>query len=90
MANPVLDLGAYSPDELTALLTAAKAEYLLRMTGRVQTGASAAQSYGMQFMTVDDLVRLINGITAALGLQNVETRVGPNFNNTAGRFPVSP
>jgi len=83
MATPTLDFGAFSPSELQALLTAAKAEFLVRITGRVQQGSSAAQSYGLQFMTVDDLTRLINGVTMALGLDAVETRVTPNFNSTA-------
>ncbi len=85
MASPVLDLGIYSPTELQNMLTAAKAEYLMRMTGRVQQGSSAAQSYGMTVMTVDDLVRLMNGLGDALGLSNVTTTVSPNFSHNCGR-----
>ena len=69
MAIPTLDFGAFSNAELQALLTAAKAEYLRRITGRVQTGSSAAQSYGLTIMSVDDLIKLINGLTDQLGLK---------------------
>lgn len=64
------------------MLTAAKAEYLGRITtGRVRSGGSAAQQYGMDIMTVDDLVRLINSLTSQLGLDFCETiRVRPDFN----------
>lgn len=80
MATPTLDLGSYSPSELQALLTAAKAEYLARITGVVQQGSSAAQSYGMQRLSDDALVALINAITAQLGLNTFTNRVTPNFN----------
>ena len=81
MADAVLDFGAFSPAELQSMLTAAKAELLLRMTtGRVQTGGSAAQQYGMNLMDVNQLTRFINGITSALGLNNPQNLVQPNFN----------
>lgn len=82
MASPVLDLSIYTPAELQTLLTTAKAEYLRRMsTGRVTQGSSAAQSYGMTVMTLEDLVRLMNGISSFLGLDSgLATRVSPNFN----------
>jgi hypothetical protein len=80
MASPVLDVGIYSRTEQQTMLTAAKAEYLKRMTGRVTQGASAAQSYGMTVMTTDDLIRLMNGLASALGLDNVAVTVSPNFN----------
>lgn len=79
MATPVLDLGAFSGAELQSLLTAAKAEYLRALSGRMQQGSSAAQSYGLQLLSVDELTRLINSLTAALGLDGTETRVQPNF-----------
>lgn len=64
------------------MLAAAQEEYLLRITtGRVRSGSSAAQSYGMDVMTVDDLVRLINGLTAQLGLDTDTVRARPTFNN---------
>lgn len=83
MAQPVLNFGAFSTTELTAMLAAAKAEYLARITtGRVKGGGSAAQQYQMDIMTVDELVRLLNGLTSALGLDFSDTiRVRPNFNN---------
>lgn len=89
MATPVLDLSIYTPAELQTMLTTAKAEYLRRMTdGSVVQGSSAAQSYGMTKMTVDDLVRLMNGISSALGLDaGLATRAAPNFNT---RNPPSP
>ncbi len=91
MASPVLDLSIYSPAELASLLAAAKAEYLKRMTGRVTQGASAAQSYGMTTMTVDDLVRLMNGLAAALGLDDsLNVRVQPNFNTQPQGVPPAP
>ena len=63
------------------MLAAAQQEYLLRITtGRVRSGSSAAQSYGMDVMSVDDLVRLINGLTAQLGLDNDTVRARPTFN----------
>ena len=83
MANPVLDFGAFSTAEKQTLLTTAKAEYLKRLSqGRVTQGSSAAQSYGLDVMQIGDLIRLINGLTADLGLNTVETRVAPNFNRT--------
>lgn len=89
--SPVLDLSIYSPTELQSMLTAAKAEYLKRMTGRVTQGASAAQSYGMTTMSVDDLVRLMNGISAALGLDaSLIVKVQPNFNCVPPGVPPAP
>lgn len=85
----VLDFGAYSPTELAALLTAAKAEYIVRLTGKVQQGSSAAQSYGLTVMTVDDLIRLINGLTTALGLDNSTVVAQPNFNTPRTPAPGS-
>lgn len=87
MATPTLNFGAYTPTELAALLTAAKAEYLRALGGRIQQGSSAAQSYGLTTMTVADLVNLINGLTAELGLDTTNTRVSPNFNTHRGYCP---
>jgi len=86
MAAPVLNLSAYSSADLDTLLTAAKAALLQKITGTVQQGSSSAQSYSLQLMTVDELTRLINAITDQLGLDNVNTRVSPNF-NPAARCP---
>lgn len=86
MASPVLDLTIYNATELQDMLTAAKAEYLRRMgTGRVTQGSSAAQTYGMTVMSVDDLVRLMNGLGSALGLNNVTTTVSPDFSGRSCR-----
>jgi len=82
-SNPsVLNLSAFSVNELNTLLTAAKAEILTRLTGRVQTGSSTGQSFGMNLYSTDELNRLVNSLTAALGLDTQETRVRPNFNHT--------
>jgi hypothetical protein len=88
MASPVLNYGAFTNDELTAWLAAIKTEMMLRTsTGRVKTGSSSAQQYGLDTATWDDLVRTANGISAALGLDFVDTiRVRPNF-NPAQRVP---
>lgn len=80
MATPVLNPSAYSVAEQQALLTAAKAAYLEKITGQVQSGGSAAQNYSMMLMTVEDLIRLINSLTLALGLDNTVNQVTPNFN----------
>ena len=76
-----LDFGAFTAPEKLALLTAAKAEYTQRITGRINSASSANQSYGFVQMTTEDLINLINGLAAQLGLTDVETRVRPNFNN---------
>lgn len=81
-----LDFGAFSAAEKTAMLTAAKAEVLVRMTGRVQTGSSSAQNFGMSLMGYQDLVGLVNALTVELGYPQPETRVMPNFSGVAGPF----
>lgn len=79
-APPVLNLSAFTSSELSALLTAAKAEVLVRLSGgRVQQGSSTGQSYSMNLYTVEQLNALINSLTATLGLDTEETRVRPNF-----------
>lgn len=86
----ILNFGAFSVTELNSMLTAAKAEYLGRITtGKVKGGGSAAQQYQMDVMTIDELVRLLNGLTGALGLDFADTiRVRPNFNDR-GCLPSS-
>lgn len=81
----ILNFGTFSTTELNAMLVAAKAEYIGRITtGRVKGGGSAAQQYQMDVMSVDDLVRLLNGLTSALGLDFADTiRIRPNFNGNA-------
>jgi len=90
MANPVLDFGAFTTAEKTDLLKQVKAEYVKRLTGRVSQGSSAAQSYGLNLMEVGDLIRLINGLTMDLGLQTVEVRAAPNFNQGPKTGPYQP
>jgi len=76
----VPNLSAFSTTELNALLTAAKAEILTRLTGRVQSGSSTGQSYAMNQYSTADLNRLVNALTEALGLDTEMTFVRPNFN----------
>lgn len=79
MPAAALDFGAFSLAEKQALLTAAKSEILTRLTGRVQNGSSAAQSFGMTLMSQADLTFLINALTVELGYAQPEIRVAPNF-----------
>ena len=89
VATPVLNLAGYTTAELTALLTAAKAAMLAKITGVVQQGSSSAQSYSLQLMSVDELTRLINALTDQLGYEDPTVRVEPNFNTTGQPFPSS-
>lgn len=73
------NLSAFSTDELNALLTAAKAEILTRLTGRVQQGSSTGQNWSMTLYSTDELNRLVNALTSALGLDTQETRTRPDF-----------
>lgn len=84
MPATALDWGAFTQAEKVATLNAAKAEVLTRMTGRVQNGSSAAQSFGMSMMSFDQLTALVNGLTVELGYPQPETRVAPNFSGVAG------
>ena len=62
------------------MYTAATTELLLRTTtGRVQSGSSAAQSYGLHVMSDSALIGLINSLVDALGLDTQVTMVRPNF-----------
>ena len=91
-STPALDFGAFSVADKQALLAAAKAEVLTRMTGRVANGSSAAQSFGMTQMTYGELVFLVNALTVELGYPQPETRVAPNFSGRDcwGYAPVAP
>lgn len=75
-----LNLSAFSPAEQRSLLTACKTEVLKRLTGRVSTGSSTGQSFGVELYDTDALNRLINALTLSLGLDNEQTFVRPNFN----------
>ena len=77
---PIVNFSAFSSTELSAMLTAAKAALLMRMTGQVQSGASAAQSYGMHLMSDAQLTGVINALTDILGLDTQVTMMQPNFN----------
>ena len=75
-----LDLGSFSDSEKQALLSAAKAEVLVRLGGgRVVSGGGSGSNYSVATFSADELNRLINALTAELGLQSVETRVQPTF-----------
>lgn len=78
----VLNFSAFSTAEQQAILTAAKAEVLSRITGRVQQGSSTGQSYSMALYSTDELNRLINALTDSLNLDTTETRVRPNFSRS--------
>lgn len=78
-----LDFGSFSDAEKSALLTALKGEVLQRITGRVSTASSAGQSFGMAQMTMDEIKSAINGLTADLGLSNVETRARPDWSGAS-------
>lgn len=75
----VINLSAFTTAEQNALLTAAKAEILLRLTGRVVSGSSAGQQFSMTQYTTNQLNSLVNALTDALGLDIQETRVRPDF-----------
>lgn len=79
-----LNLSAFSTAELNALLTAAKAEILTRLTGRVQSGSSTGQQFSMNLYSTDQLNSLVNALTDALGLDTQETRVRPDFSEGCG------
>lgn len=88
MASSVLNLGAFSSAEQTAILATAKAEYLGRITtGKVKGGGSSAQQYQMDVMSIDQLVDLINALTTELGLDCDTLTVRPDFNVFRGRGP---
>lgn len=83
-----LDFSGFSTAEKQALFAAAKAEMLRRAgVGAVQTGSSSAQSFGMQKMTEDGLIRLINALTVELGFEQPVIQVAPNFAGTAWSWP---
>jgi hypothetical protein len=74
------DLGAFSTAEKQALLTAIKAEVLLRLTpGSVRTGSSAGQSFGVDKWSEQALTIWLNALTVELGYAQPEVRVRPNF-----------
>ncbi len=75
----VPNLSSFSPAQLQALLAAAQAEILQRLTGRVQSGSSAGQNFAMNQYTTDELNRLVNALTSQLGLDTEMTFVRPNF-----------
>lgn len=89
MADSVLNLGAFTATEQQDMLTAAKAEYIFRMTtGKVRSGSSAAQQYSMDVMSLNQLIDLINSLTTQLGLDSDTLTVAPNFNtNWASPVP---
>ncbi len=87
MAAPTaLDFGSFSTAEKQALLAAAKARLLAKITGTVVNGSSSAQSFGMSEMSVDQLQLLINALTVELNYPQPELRVAPNFNPSWGGY----
>lgn len=78
-STTVPNLSAFTEAEQRALLAACKAEILKRITGRVQTGSSTGQNFGVELYDTDGLNRLVNALTLSLGLDNEMTFVRPNF-----------
>ena len=76
---PIPNFSAFSSTELNAMLGAAKAAWLQRITGAVQSGSSAAQSYGMHLLSDAALIATINSLTDILGLDTQITMMQPNF-----------
>lgn len=86
----VPNLSSFSASELTSMLTAVKAEILVRITGRVQQGSSTQQSFGVNMMDTDALYRLNNALVDMLGLDAQETRVRPCFSREGIGSDVDP
>ncbi len=80
----IIDFAGFTTQEKTDLLAAAKGELMRRAgIGSVQNGSSVGQSFGMQKMTEDGLINLINALTAGLGIVASDggySRTRPNFN----------
>jgi len=85
---PIVNFSSFSSAQLNAMLSAAQAALLQRMTGQVQSGSSAAQSYGMHMMSDAALIGIINSLTDILGLDTQQTMMQPNFN--APSYSVNP
>lgn len=91
MPVSVPDLGAFSTAEKQNLLSAIKAEVLLRLTpGSVRTGASAGQSFGVDKWSEDALTVWLNCLTVELGYAQPEIRVRPNFSQAPVQFTQPP
>ena len=85
------DLGAFSTAEKQTLLTAIKAEVLLRLTpGSVRTGSSAGQSFGVDKWSEQALTIWLNALTVELGYAQPEVRVRPNFSQIPVLFSPPP
>ncbi len=54
--------------------------------GSVQSGASSNQNFTMAKMSMDELTRLINALSADLGYEEAENRVVANFSSSYSRF----
>jgi hypothetical protein len=69
---------------------------MVRLTGRVESGASTGQSFGMKMKSDAELTQLLNALTDMLGLDAQETRVQPCFSrqgvgsSAAGNTPGYP
>ena len=87
MAAP-LNLSLFDNTELSAMKDAVKAEYLTRITGKVNNANVAGQSYGLQLMTNDELAALSEALAERLGLatDNDSTRGRPDFSR--GGIPI--
>ena len=84
---PIPNLSGLSPAVLSSMYTSATTELLLRTTtGRVHSGSSAAQAYGLHVLSDASLIGLINSLTDALGLDQQITTARPNFNTPSGPY----
>lgn len=78
--TPIANLSGLPAAQLQAWYTTATTELLLRTTtGRVQSGSSAAQSYGMHVMSDQALIGLINKLADLLGFTEPMAVMRPNF-----------
>lgn len=79
---PIANLSGLSQSALQSWYTAATTELMLRSgTGRVQSGSSAAQSYGLHVMSDATLIALINTLADYLGYTEPMAVMQPNFNS---------
>lgn len=63
----VPNLNIFTPAELAEVQTAAKAEYLARISGKITSGSKNGKSYGLATMTMSDLNALLDALAAKLG-----------------------
>ena len=77
----IVNLSLFSEAELGEMKTAVKAEYLARITGKVNNASVGGQSYGLELMSNEDLSALSDALAERLGIttDNEATRGRPDF-----------